>query len=930
MSTATSEPSGEQDTSKLTAAEPAGVRNPHRVSAARLFLRALGISFISVLSVLVALFAFTALPQVQDVLLDARAYWVQEAIYWSFFYLIGILVWALPLVFAARLMLLQHFDLIGIDSEDRFKFYVFVFPRFFAIFAFAAVLSGMISASGTLPMPMNGNAHEVVLRKLLTFHLIALCLATAFIIVLIILRNVFISYYRQRMEAIEQGKPGALQKSLAQIENLAGRPGQNRDGKSLRLTGPKPEFLTEATWVAAQRAKLFMWLYMIYLCGILTALVAIHFLSYSDTLSRWFTAPDMSSYSKLHSAWLFIADSLSLNRAPLLLVLLGAWVPFVTILALLSKRHQFPFIVSFIAAGVFFSLFVGDGHDARIIELSSEQRAALKPATFAEALQYWKASSGWNAKGCEQLPARAPELASCPRPILVAAEGGGSRAAFFLASFLGALEDDSLDARLKPGRPFHQQLFAISGVSGGSVGAAFFVSALKAQPNQSPERLKSALYRQRLWFRNLAAAKPNVGGPEMGEMTPQFLTSSVSYKDSLQATLSNDFVSPILTAFFTRDVSLASMLPRVMDRAGVLEMAWEDAFDDVYGTSRETSLLSAPLQMAGPSPDSWTPLLFLNATSIGTGRRVIATPVKIADPMGTGRSMVFPDSYDFHELLCGPYPDPMTNTYPAISPFQWVAGIIPSLVSPVTQCADRKPVSVDIRLSTAASVSARSPFVSPHANVRDRRAQLTDSVVDGGYFDNSGVVTALNIARAVKALDPRLLPFIVQVSSDPDWFEASNDCSMQAMFPATPQIPDTDNFRPLGSLSDPLTVMPSRVSRGFGTILELPPYAAQMNGGIRSSAQIHVCPQPQESFWDFIKTSTGNTMKPEEKMHEMMMSVQKQVLYKSVSLSWWLSPPLQAYLDGQLYSENNLAERNCVISLLKDGQNGGTPACRKP
>ena len=452
----------------------------------------------------------------------------------------------------------------------------------------------------------------------------------------------------------------------------------------------------------------------------------------------------------------------------------------------------------------------------------------MKPATFAEALRDWKAASGWNAIGCEQFPAGAPQLASCPRPILVAAEGGGSRAAFFLASFLGALEDESLDRRVNPsGRAFHQQLFAISGVSGGSVGAAIFVSALKAQPNQSVERLKRALYRQKLWFRNLAAAGANAGGPENGAMTPNFLTDFVSYKDSLQAALSNDFVSPILKAFFTRDVSLVSMFPRVMDRAGVLEMAWEDSFDDVYGTSRQTSLLSAPLQMAGPSPDSWTPLLFLNATSINTGRRVILTPIKTSDPMGTGRSMIFPDSYDFHELLCSPYPDPMTKAYPDISPVQWMAGIIPSLVSPVTACVDRKPVSVDIRLSTAASISARSPFVSPHANVRDRRAQITDSVVDGGYFDNSGVVTALNTARALKALDPRLLPFLVQVSSDPDWFEASNDCSMQSMFPATPPIPDTDNFRPLGSLSDPLTVMPSRISRGFGTILEPPLHAAQ-------------------------------------------------------------------------------------------------------
>ena len=293
----------EQDISNAAAAQPAAA--PRRISAARLFLRAIGISFISVLSVLIALFAFTALPQVQDVLLDARPYWVQEALYWSFFYLIGILVWALPLVFAARLMLLQHFALIGVDTEDRFKFYIFVFPRFFAIFAFAAVLAGMISASGTLPMPMNGNAHELILRKLLTFHLIALCLATAFIIVMIIMRNVFISYYRRRMEAIEHRKPGALQKSLTQIENISGRPGQNQDGKSLRPAEAKPEFLTEATWVAAQRANIFMWMYMFCLSGILAVLVAIHFLSYSDTLRSVFTIPDMSSYSKLHAAWLF-------------------------------------------------------------------------------------------------------------------------------------------------------------------------------------------------------------------------------------------------------------------------------------------------------------------------------------------------------------------------------------------------------------------------------------------------------------------------------------------------------------------------------------------------------------------------------------------------------------------------------------------------
>ena len=929
MNASVSDPGGERDTLERAAAQPAAAHDPRRVSGARLFLRALGISFFSVLSVFLALYAFASLPQVQDVLLDARPHRLQEALYWAYFYLIGIFVWALPLVFAARLLLLQNFDLIGIDTEERFKFYIFVFPRFYAIVAFVAVLVGMISASENLPMPTSGNENELVLRQFLTFHLIALCVATACIIVAILISNVFISYYRQRMEAIERSKPEAAKKSLIQIAVLTGKPVPKQNESDLYLTALKPEFLTEKTWVAAQRARLFMWVYMCCLCGVLTVLVLIHFISYSDTLRGLFAMPDMSSYPDLQATWNFLADSLSVNRAPLLLVLFGAWLPFLTILALLSKRHQFPFILAFIAGGVIFSLFIGDGHDVRIAELTREQRSALKPAPFADALKDWKAASGWTAKGCEQLPASSPELGGCPRPIIVAGEGGGSRAAFLLASLLGALEDDSLDKQKNPtARPFHQQLFAISSVSGSSVGAAFFVSALKAQPKQTVAELKKALYRQRLWFPNLVAAAIK-SGPDTGRATKNFLTDFVSYKDALQAALSNDFVSPILAAYFARDVSLISMLPHVMDRAGVLEMAWEGAFDDVYGTSRKTSPLSGPLQMVAPSPDSWTPLLFLNATSIGTGRRVILTPIKIADPMGTGRSMVFPDTYDFHELLCAPYPDPMTNTYPAVSPLQWAAGIIPSLFTPVTACEDRKPVSVDVRLSTAASVSARSPFVSPHANVRDRRSQLTDSVVDGGYFDNSGIVTALDVARGIKALDGRLLPFIIHVSSDPSWFEASNDCTMQAFFPATPQIPDTDNFRPMGSLPDPLTVMSTRVTRGYETILGLPQYTAQMNGGIPSSAQIHVCPQPQESFWDFIRTYTGNTMKPEEKMHGMMMSMQKQIVYKSVALSWWLSPPLQAYLDGQLYSENNLAERNCVISLLKDGQNGGTPACRK-
>ena len=140
----------------------------------------------------------------------------------------------------------------------------------------------------------------------------------------------FVSYYRRRIENIERSKPGALKKSLAQIESLTAKPA--RQGKDApNLAAQKPEFLTEATWVAAQRAKLFMWVIWFCLCAILTVLIAIHFLSYSETLREMFAMPDMSSYPSLQAGWHFVSDALTLNRAPLLLVLFGAWLPFLTI-----------------------------------------------------------------------------------------------------------------------------------------------------------------------------------------------------------------------------------------------------------------------------------------------------------------------------------------------------------------------------------------------------------------------------------------------------------------------------------------------------------------------------------------------------------------------------------------------------------------------
>jgi hypothetical protein len=64
--------------------------------------------------------------------------------------------------------------------------------------------------------------------------------------------------------------------------------------------------------------------------------------------------------------------------------------------------------------------------------------------------------------------------------ILIAAAGGGSRAAYWTGSVLGELQDKIPD--------FQRHLFAVSGVSGGALGAAAFAAALGPDPPSKPHK----------------------------------------------------------------------------------------------------------------------------------------------------------------------------------------------------------------------------------------------------------------------------------------------------------------------------------------------------------------------------------------------------------------------------------------------------------
>jgi hypothetical protein len=138
--------------------------------------------------------------------------------------------------------------------------------------------------------------------------------------------------------------------------------------------------------------------------------------------------------------------------------------------------------------------------------------------------------------------------------------------------------------------------------------------------------------------------------------------------------------------------------------------------------------------------DRWAPVLLLNATSVDTGRRVVAS--ELLPTYGDG-TRLFAEAYDtFVEL---------GRTFHRDG----------------SELKDDAEIKLaDIPLSTAAALSARFPIVSPYGALRNPDAsEAADRVVDGGYFENDGVTTAFELARAMVGREMR--PIIIHITNDP-------------------------------------------------------------------------------------------------------------------------------------------------------------------
>ena len=287
---------------------------------------------------------------------------------------------------------------------------------------------------------------------------------------------------------------------------------------------------------------------------------------------------------------------------------------------------------------------------------------------------------------------------------------------------------------------FADRLFVISGVSGGSLGATLFRSVVEE------DRLRN---------------KPD------GSLR---LTTAPTQAESF---MKHDFLGPALGAGLYVDlplgaVSFLTSRGRPDDRAAALEKAWEQAWIDSASAAgpRLFRWDDGFLKIFGQGEKVW-PILALNGTSVVKGKRTITSNAdfQVSDKTNPKR---------------------------------------PDLDATMSQHEGRyetfRFLNSDIRVSTAVTMSARFPVVSPTGGLRDRGGTMYGRVTDGGLFENFGAMTADEILRHLGSRireaqwwrrdeDRKpVLPLVIVISSDP-----SLDPILTAEFPArTKTIPDCD------------------------------------------------------------------------------------------------------------------------------------------
>jgi hypothetical protein len=547
-----------------------------------------------------------------------------------------------------------------------------------------------------------------------------------------------------------------------------------------------------------------------------------------------------------------------LSRVQLVPFLLGPLIPPLTYLSNLAARAKAPFVVGAVVLIGIANSLVSDGHAVRTVPLPPN----LQRQSLDQSVLQWAAANGCDISRAE----------SCPSPVIIAAAGGASRAAFLVAGLIGKLIDERTTlAALGPNmgqpsrnlRPFENQLFAVSGVSGGSLGAVMSYAALADRmvpPNwPAPSSSGGAPAIAPPCRAEQTAAHAEWYGSSVGAKQP--LPPHESWQSCLGLLLAGDFLSPVLVKLMSTDLVGLGL---ATDRGVTLEQAWERRYFEITGKNTLARGISQ-VRAEAAGRGQWLPILLLNGTSVEVGRRIITSDVDMSarSSIQTRMPVQTPD----RQLL-----DFASQPLRVDKPFIDASNVYELIDDPEAQPVRRagQPVLArDLALSTAATMSARFPVISPHGSITDGGGTILDRVVDGGYYENFGASTALELARLLKTRY-RLAPMVILVNNEP---------TTEAMDCVTDETQVSPRANPaqrmwFSAITSPLdAISQTRRARGSHAAVELCTY-------VRS-------PEVGGAFAFITVRKSGD---------------------KPLSMSWWLSKHVQQYLALHLAPDDGTTE----------------------
>ena len=318
----------------------------------------------------------------------------------------------------------------------------------------------------------------------------------------------------------------------------------------------------------------------------------------------------------------------------------GLFIPPTLTLIQLSRGFRLPIFGAILVVAVVASAWLDDHRVGARPPWVSEVQTADEPISLDQAYAIWRR--------------QAPRAADGTLPIvLVASEGGASRAGYWTGEVMSALR-----AAFGPG--FGKSVFAISSVSGGSVGAVGYVAAQKETPGAGALQLENRVS----GFTGADALSPALGGMLFPDLFQRFVP-----------------------------------VPFLPDRAQALERGWEAAWARNCPDGCSKNLIARPFQalwdgMGGEQP--WLPLVIVDGAGEESGRPILTSKLRF------GPGVV--DADDFYAIN-----------------------------------------KRDIPASSAIHNGARFPWISPAG----RMPSPGGHIVDGGYFEGSGLETVRQMALAI-------------------------------------------------------------------------------------------------------------------------------------------------------------------------------------